>query len=95
MLSGFFAGIPATGTLARTAANIQAGAQSPLAAVMHAILLLIYMLAFAPWISKIPMSALSALLLITAWRMAHIHIVIDVVRAKNWKDTSVLFVSLV
>lgn len=95
LFSGFFTGIPATGALARTAANIQAGAQSPLASVMHAVLLLIYMLAFAPWISKIPMSALSALLLITAWRMAHIHIVIDVVRAKNWKDTSVLFVSLV
>lgn len=93
LFSGFFAGIPATGALARTAANIQAGAQTPIASVMHAVLLLIYMLFFARWISMIPMSALSALLLVTAWRMAHLHILVDVVRAGNKKDTTVLFVS--
>ena len=95
LFSGFAAGIPATGALARTAANIQAGAKTPLASVMHAVLLLIYMLLFAPWISKIPMSALSALLLVTAWRMAHLHLLVGIVRAGNWKDTTVMAVSFV
>ncbi len=94
LLSGLFAGIPATGAIARTAANIQAGAKTPMAAVMHAVLLLIYMLMLAPWISKIPMSALSALLLVTAWRMAHLNLLVDIVRAKNQKDIVVLFVTM-
>lgn len=95
LAAGLFAGIPATGALARTAANIQAGAKTPFASVMHAVFLLVFMVAFAPYISKIPMAALAALLLVTAWRMAHLHIVIDIVRAGNSKDTIVLFVSLV
>ncbi len=95
LAAGLFAGIPATGALARTAANVQAGAKTPLASAMHAGLLLVYMVAFAPWISLIPMSALAALLLITAWRMAHFNIMVDIVRARNMQDTSVMFVSFV
>lgn len=95
LASGLFAGIPATGALARTAANIQAGAKTPLASVMHAIFLLIFMLVFASYISKIPMAALAALLLVTAWRMAHLNVVVDIVRAGSHKDTIVLFVSLI
>lgn len=93
LLSGFFAGIPATGALARTAANIQAGAKTPVSAIVHSLLLLLYMVAFAKWIGFIPMSALAALLLLTAWRMAHVHLCIDVIRAGNYKDTAILFVT--
>lgn len=95
LAAGLFAGIPATGALARTAANIQGGAKTPFASAMHAVFLLIFMVAFAPYISKIPMAALSALLLVTAWRMAHLNIVVDIVRAGSHKDTVVLFVSLI
>lgn len=93
LLSGLFAGIPATGAIARTAANIQAGAKTPLASVMHACFLLVFMLMLAPWISKIPMAALSALLLVTAWRMAHINVVVDIIRAGNRKETFVLAIT--
>jgi SulP family sulfate permease len=93
LLSGFFAGIPATGALARTAANIHAGAKTPLASIYHALLLLVFMLALAPYISKIPMAALAALLLSTAWRMAHVHLVIDIVKVGNKQDTALLFVT--
>lgn len=93
LLSGLFAGIPATGAIARTAANIQAGAKTPVASMLHAIFLLVYMLALAPYLGKIPMSALAALLLLTAWRMAHLPVFIDILRAGNYRDTLVLLVT--
>lgn len=93
LFSGMFAGIPATGALARTAANIQAGAKTPVAAIIHSLLLLFYMVAFAKWIGAIPMAALAALLLVTAYRMAHIHLFVDVIRAGNKKDTTILLVT--
>ena len=71
IFSGLAAGIPATGAIARTAANIQAGAQTPLASVFHALFLLLYVLTLAPYISHIPMASLAALLLGVAWRMSH------------------------
>ncbi|PZO87469.1 MAG: C4-dicarboxylic acid transporter DauA [Micavibrio aeruginosavorus] len=92
---GLFAGIPATGALARTAANIHAGAKTPLASVYHALFLLVFMLALAPYISEIPMAALAALLLITAWRMAHIHLVKDILKAGNREDTALLLVTFI
>lgn len=94
LLTGFFAGIPATGALARTAANIQAGAKTPLASVFHAFILAAFMLLLAPYISQIPMAALAALLLATAWRMAHIHLIRDIVAAGNRPETIVLFVTM-
>lgn len=87
LLCGFFAGIPATGALARTAANIHAGAKTPLASVYHALILLIFMVALAPYISQIPMASLAALLIITAWRMAHIHLVIEIIEMRNYHET--------
>lgn len=95
LFSGLFAGIPATGALARTAANIQAGAKTPVSAIIHSLLLLFYMVAFSKWIGMIPMSALAALLLMTAYRMAHIHLFMDVLRAGNKKDTTILLVTFV
>jgi SulP family sulfate permease len=93
LAAGFFGGIPATGAIARTAANIHAGGKTPFASVMHAVFLLLFMLALARHISLIPMAALAALLLATAWRMAHIPVFIDILRAGNKKDTAVLLVT--
>lgn len=72
IFSGLAAGIPATGAIARTAANIQAGGKTPVAAVIHALFILLYVLTLAPFISHTPMAALAALLLTVAWRMSHI-----------------------
>lgn len=93
LLTGFFAGIPATGALARTAANIHAGAKTPLSSVYHAILLFVFMIALAPYISEIPMAALAALLMITAWRMAHVKVFNDILKAGNRQDTALLLVT--
>lgn len=90
IFSGLFLGIPATGAIARTATNINAGAVSPIASVSHALLLLVYMLCLAPLISYIPMSALSALLLVTAWRMSHVKQFAHLLRTAPKSDRIVL-----
>jgi SulP family sulfate permease len=95
LFSGVFAGIPATGAIARTAANIQAGAKTPVASAIHAILLLVYMVAFAPYISKIPMAALAALLLLTAARMAHAHLFVSVLKSKDVRQVVVLLATFI
>jgi SulP family sulfate permease len=65
-------GLPATGALARTATNVRAGARSPVAGMLHAAFLLIFMLVLAPWMSYIPLAVLAAVLVIVAWNMAEI-----------------------
>jgi SulP family sulfate permease len=71
IFSGLFAGIPATGAIARTSANIQNGANSPFAAVIHALFILLFVVALTPWINQIPMASLAALLVVVAYRMSH------------------------
>lgn len=92
IFSGLFLGIPATGAIARTATNVNAGAVSPVAAMAHAVLLLIFMLLLAPMISYIPMAALSALLLMTAWRMSHAKQFVHLLRSAPKSDIAVALV---
>ena len=62
-------GIPVTGAIARTATNIRAGARTPVAAVIHAITLLLVVLLLAPLASSIPLAVLAAVLFVVAWNM--------------------------
>jgi SulP family sulfate permease len=68
--SAFFGGISVTGTIARTATNIRAGARSPVAGMLHAVFLLVFMLAAAPLASYVPLSALAGVLVVVSWNMA-------------------------
>lgn len=68
--SGLFGGICVTGTIARTATNIRAGARSPVAGLLHALFLLVFMLVAAPLANFIPLAALAGLLLVVCWNMA-------------------------
>ncbi len=68
--SAIFGGISVTGTIARTATNIRAGARSPVAGMMHAGFLLLFMLAAAPLARFIPLPALAGVLLVVCWNMA-------------------------
>jgi sulfate permease, SulP family len=68
--SAFFGGISVTGTIARTATNIRAGACSPLSGMMHALFVLIFMVVAAPLARFIPLSALAGVLLVVCWNMA-------------------------
>ncbi|HSS07420.1 MAG TPA: SulP family inorganic anion transporter [Rhodanobacteraceae bacterium] len=70
--SALFGGLPATGALARTATNVRAGARSPVAGIVHALFLLLFMLVLAPLMSYVPLATLAALLVVVAWNMAEI-----------------------
>lgn len=68
--SALFGGLPATGAIARTATGVRAGARSPLAGIMHAGFLLLFMLLLAPLMHYVPLAALAAVLLVVAWNMS-------------------------
>lgn len=66
-------GLPATGAIARTATNIRSGARSPLAGMLHAVFLLLFMLVLAPLAKFVPLAALAAILVVVALNMAELH----------------------
>jgi len=71
--SALVGGLPATGAIARTATNVQAGGRTPVAGMVHALTILAIMVAAAPLAGYLAMPALSALLLLTAWNMSEPH----------------------
>lgn len=72
--SALFGGIPATGAIARTAANIKNGGRTPVAGMTHAVVLLIIFLVFMPLAKLIPLAALAGILVVVAYNMSEIHI---------------------
>ena len=80
IIAPFFGGISATAAIARSAANVKAGATSPIAAVLHALIVLLALICFAPLLSFIPLSAMAALLLIVAWNMSAVQRVIYIIK---------------
>jgi len=86
--SALFGGISVTGTIARTATNIRAGAKSPLSGMMHAGFLLLFMLVAAPLASFIPLAALGGVLVVVAYNMAEVR---DFGRLlRDWRSAAVL-----
>jgi SulP family sulfate permease len=73
IVTPFFGGIPATGTIARTVTNVRAGATSPVAGIVHAITLFAILLAAAPLASLVPLAALAGILMFVAWNMFEGH----------------------
>lgn len=73
MLSALFGGIPATGAIARTATNVNNGGRTPVAGIVHAIVLLVIMLVAGKWAAMIPMACLAGILVVVAWNMAELH----------------------
>lgn len=90
--SGIFGGLPATGAIARTATNIKAGARTPVAGMMHAFWLFIFMLLLAPLIIKVPLAALAAILMVVAWNMSEIKHIREIMHAPR-TDRIVLIVT--
>lgn len=68
-----FGGLPATGAIARTAANVRAGGRTPVAGIVHALAILLFVVAAAPLAGYLAMPALAALLIVTAWSMSEPH----------------------
>ena len=86
----FFGGIAATGALARTATNIKAGARSPIAAVVHSLVVLLAILALAPLVAYVPMATLAGLLLLVAWNMSEVRHFLNILRIAPKSDVLVL-----
>jgi SulP family sulfate permease len=84
-----FGGMCATGTIARTATNVRAGARGPLAGIFHSIYILLFMLVAAPLAGYIPLASLGAVLAVVAWHMAEKEEFIGLFRA-SWGDAAVL-----
>jgi len=68
--SALFGGIPATGAIARTATNVRNGGRTPVAGIVHALVLLLIMLFFGRWATLIPLSCLAAILVVVAYNMS-------------------------
>jgi sulfate permease, SulP family len=86
--SALFGGISVTGTIARTATNIRAGARSPLSGMLHAAYLLLFMLTAAPLARYIPLAALAGVLVVVCWYMAEKEEFVRLV--KDWRSAVVL-----
>ena len=70
--SALFGGLPATGAIARTTTNIRAGGRTPVAGMLHAVFILLFMLLLAPLMRYVPLAALAAVLLVVAWNMSEV-----------------------
>jgi SulP family sulfate permease len=88
VVSSLFGGVSVTGTIARTATNIRAGACSPLAGMMHAVFVLLFMLIAAPLARFIPLSALAGVLVVVCWNMAEKEEFLRLLR--EWRGAIVL-----
>jgi len=90
VIGPFFGGIPATGAIARTATNIRYGARSPIASIVHAGVILLAVLALAPLLGWLPMSALAALLVNVAWTMSEAKHFVHIVKVAPKSDVATL-----
>jgi SulP family sulfate permease len=78
-----FAGMPATGAIARTAVNVRAGARTRTATIIHGIVLAAIVLALAPLLARVPLAALAAILMVTAVRMAEVTTIPSILRLSH------------
>lgn len=90
--SALFAGLPATGAIARTATNIRSGAKTPVAGIMHALFLLLFMLFATDLMAFVPMAALAAILFMVAWGMSEYERFFVLLRMPNG-DRAVLLIT--
>lgn len=94
IVTPFFGGITATAAIARSAANIRAGAQSPVAAMVHAVVVLLGLVALAPILAYLPMPAMAALLMMVAWNMSEAPKAVHLIKTAPRADIVVFAVCL-
>lgn len=90
IMSSLFGGIPATGAIARTAANVKNGGRTPVAGIVHAITLLFILLFLMPYASMIPMTTLAAILIMVAYNMSGYKTFIRMIKKAPKSDITVL-----
>jgi len=87
--SSLFGGIPATGAIARTATNVRNGGRTPMAGMIHSIVLLLIMLFVGRWAALIPMATLAGILVVVAYNMSEWENFIAILKG-SWSDRAVL-----
>jgi SulP family sulfate permease len=92
MIVPLFGGIPATGAIARTATNIKNGGVSPFAGIIHGIIVLLILVLFAPYASRIPLASMAPILMVVAWNMSERHGFYQLLKTKT-ADSLVLLVT--
>lgn len=92
IIAPIFGGIPATGAIARTATNIKNGGRTPIAGIVHALVLLLIMLFFGKWASLIPLSCLAAILVVVAYNMSEWRSFIGLLKSPR-SDVMVLLIT--
>lgn len=93
--SALFGGIPATGAIARTAANIKNGGRTPIAGIVHSITLVIVLVVLMPYAGMIPMPTIAAILFIVAYNMSQWRTFVKLVKTAPKSDVIVLFTSFI
>lgn len=88
-----FGGFAATGAIARTATNVRNGGNSPLAAIVHSLFLLLVIVLIAPLAFYIPLCALAAILMVVAYNMSDVPYFIHIIRDAPWYDVVVLLIT--
>ncbi len=93
--SGFFGGIPATGAIARTAANVKNGGRSPVSGIVHALVLLLVLVVLMPMAGLIPMPTIAAILFMVAYNMSEWRRFVRITKTAPWTDILVLVLTFV
>lgn len=93
--SALFGGIPATGAIARTAANVKNGGRSPVSGIVHAIILLLVLVVLMPYAAWIPMPVIAAVLFIVAYNMSEWRHFVSICKKAPIYDTAVLVLTFV
>lgn len=93
--SALFGGIPATGAIARTAANIKNGGRSPISGITHAVVLLLVLLVLMPYAKLIPMPAIAAILFVVAYNMSEYKKFAKICSSRKAADILVLVLTFV
>lgn len=93
--SALFGGIPATGAIARTAANIKSGGRTPIAGMVHAVVLLLVLVLLMPYAALIPMPTIAAILFVVAYNMCQWRPFVHLVKTAPLSDIVVLVVTFV
>lgn len=93
--SALFGGIPATGAIARTAANVKNGGRSPISGIVHAVVLLLILVVLMPYAALIPMPTIAAILFVVAYNMSEWREFLHIIKEKHLTDILVLTVTCI
>ena len=93
--SGFFGGIPATGAIARTAANVKNGGRTPVAGIVHALVILLFLAVLMPVAKLIPMPIIAAILFVVAYNMSEWRKFLSICKNRKIGDIAVLVLTFV